>query len=101
MLGLPWQIAQFLDLDQCYGVNADGNLIPLENGNYTGRCQVCSITYNGKMMCKCLDGDDKTVSTTIDLNDIISNEDGILHCHVGAGVDASCFQRGMWDDECP
>ncbi|PLB54008.1 hypothetical protein P170DRAFT_420792 [Aspergillus steynii IBT 23096] len=110
-------LRSILDLDKCYGVNADGNLVPMENGKYTGRCQLCSVTYDGEMLCQCLDSDDKTVKTTIDLSmprceiewneklmvldDIISNKDGILHCHVGAGVDGSCLKQWRTDDECP
>lgn len=94
--------------------------LPIYSGKYTGRCELCSVTYDGEMLCDCLDGDDKTVKASIDLSmsksqpksfirqkklmildDIISNDNGILHCYVGAGFDASCIKQFSSDDECP
>ncbi|KAH8434892.1 CVNH domain-containing protein [Aspergillus melleus] len=94
------KLRTILDLNKCIGVNPDGTMLPLADGKYAKRCQLCGLSDSSVMTCNCLDGGDKTQVVSIDLNDLVSNVDGYLHCDL-SGEDGECIKQWSDDIECP
>ncbi|KAH8432897.1 CVNH domain-containing protein [Aspergillus melleus] len=92
-----------LDLNKCYATVEDGSIVPRRDGNFYGRCESCSVTYKGVLICTCEQGEGKGFARTVevDLNERISNVNGHIHCDVSdGGYDGECFRQWNGEVDC-
>lgn len=66
-----------IDLDKCIGVR-DGILVS-PGKNYSSNCLKCSLDQT-VLNCECFTFNQVLVSTSIDLHNVLKNEDGRLTC---------------------
>ncbi|KAB5588688.1 putative effector protein [Ceratobasidium theobromae] len=66
-----------LDLNGCI-VNRNGRLSCQANGRYDATCNGCFVS-DTTMTCSC-EGRVSTITTSINLDDCVSNLDGVLSC---------------------
>ncbi|KAI1342041.1 Cyanovirin-N [Xylariaceae sp. FL0016] len=69
-----------LDLNDCLG-NSEGAITAQRVGFAFNSCWGCSASNtSAELTCDCRTSGDKTKTSTIDLDTVISNDDGILGC---------------------
>ncbi|KAK8063472.1 hypothetical protein PG996_008124 [Apiospora saccharicola] len=80
-----------MDLNHCYA-NQDGRLEARENGNFGSSCNNCRM-YGTVLQCNCeiSPGSGSFVTTSVDTNDVILNQNGNLNCFLQLG-----WECQMW-----
>lgn len=79
----------FLSLNDCLA-NHEGELVGVPNGGFQPTCQKCT-TRNSSLTCECKPTWGGPKPTTIDLDTVISNVDGIISCFNFMGVEIDDF----------
>lgn len=77
--------ASFLPLNDCI-TNSEGKMVAMKNGGVADSCSLCE-TAGSTLKCQCGRSYGGPVLSTIDLNTVIKNVDGILGCYDYLGIE--------------